>query len=93
MLPTVGALCWISSLVRVPLVMYRVLLPPVSPLASGVSVGEGAVGGAVGVGAAVVGSGSGPGRGWLLGVARLGPLPLLAEGLVGGAAGWFTRPS
>ena len=45
-LPTVGALRWLLALVRVPLVMYCwVLLPPVSPLAPGVSVGEGVVGG------------------------------------------------
>ena len=31
--------------VRVPLVMYWVLFPPVSPLAPGISVGEGVVGG------------------------------------------------
>ena len=44
-LSTVGALCWMLALVRVPLVMYWVPLPPVSPLAPGVSVGEGVVGG------------------------------------------------
>ena len=45
-LPTVGALRWMLALVRVPLVMYWVPLPPVLPLALGTSVGEGVVGGA-----------------------------------------------
>ena len=64
--------------------------------APGVTVGEGvvgAVGNADGEGAAVDGSGCGSGPGWLFGGAGRGPSPLLAEGLVGGAAGWFTRPS
>ena len=98
-MPTVGALCWMLPKVRVPWAMYLVLLPPVSPLALGVTVGEGvaggvpvlgAVGDADGEGAAVVGSGCGSGRGWLLGGAGRGSSPLLAEGLVGGAAGWFS---
>ena len=52
--------------------------------------GLGVVGGLDHVGVAVVGSGCGFGHGSSLGVARRGPSPLLAEGLVGGAAGWST---
>ena len=92
-LQTVGAWCWMLAQVRVPWVLYWVLLPLVSPLALCVSVGEGVVGGAVGVGAAALGSGCGHGRGWLLGFAGCGPSPPLAEGLVGGGAGWVTRVS
>ena len=44
-LRTVGALCWMLAPVRVPWVMYWVLLPPVSPLAPSVIVGDGVVGG------------------------------------------------
>ena len=93
-LPTVGALRW---MVRVSMVMHWVSLPPLSPLAPGVSAGEGVVtlglgcvGGGAGVGVPVTGPGCGFGRGWSLGVAGCGPSPLLAEGLVGGAAGWST---
>ena len=43
--PTVGALRSMLALVRVQLVMYWVLLPPVLLLAPGVSAGEGVVGG------------------------------------------------
>ena len=71
--------CWVLGLL---------VLPTASPLVPGVSAGEGvvafglAVGGGAGVGVAVTGPGFG--RGWL-GVAGCGRLPLLAEGLVGGA--------
>ena len=70
--------------------------------APGVTVGEGIVGGvpvvgavadADGEGAVVNGSACGSGRGWLSAGAGRGPSPLLAEGLVGGGAGWFTRLS
>ena len=44
-LPRVRPLCWMMTGVRLRWVMYFVLLPPVSPLAPGVSVGEGVVGG------------------------------------------------
>ena len=96
-LPTVRALRWTM---RVPLLMYWVSLPPVSPLAPGVPAGEGVVafglgglglvvGGGAGALVAVTGPACGFGRGWLLGVAGCGRSPLLAEGLVG-AAGWST---
>ena len=93
-LPRLGALRW---MVRVPLVMHWVSLPPVSPLAPGVSTGDsvvafglGGVGGGAVVGVAVTSPGCGLGRGWSLGVAGCGPSPVLAEGLVGGAVGWST---
>ena len=89
-------LCWVLRLlalptVRVPLLMYWVSLLPVSPLASGVSAGEGVeafglggfglgVGGGAGVGVVVTGLGCGLRRGWSLGVAVCGRSPLLAEG-------------
>ena len=101
-------LCWVLGLLvlptlRVPLLMYWVSLPPVSPLAPGVSAGVGVVafgldgfglgvGGGAGVGVAVTGPGCGFGRGWSLGVAECGRSRLLAEGLVGGA-GWSTPVS
>ena len=99
-LPTVRALRWTM---RVPLLMYWVSLPTVSPLALGVSAGEGVValglgglgtgvGGGAGVGVAVTGPGCVFGRSWSLGVAGCGRSPLLAEGLVG-AAGWSTLVS
>ena len=98
-LPTVRALRWTM---RVPLLMYWVSLP-VSPLAPGVSAGEGVVafglgglglgvGDGAGVGVVVTGPGCGFGCGWSLGVAGCGHSPLLAEGLVG-AAGWSTPVS
>ena len=99
-LPTVGALRWMLALVRVPLLMYWVLYAGcrcrrglwVFPLVRvlWVAFGLGGVRAASGVGVAVIGSGCGLGRGWSLGVAGGGPSPLLAEGLVGGAAGWST---
>ena len=98
-------LCWVLELLElptvwVPLLMYWVSLPPVSPLAPGVSAGVGVVtlgsggfglgvGGGAGVGVAVTGPGCGFGRGWSFGVAGCWRSPLLAEGLVGGA-GWST---
>ena len=100
LMPTVRALRW---MVRVPLMMYWVSLPPVSPLAPGVSAAEGVVafglgglglgiGGRTVVGVAVTGPGCGLGRGWLLGFSGCGRSALLAEGLVG-AAGWSTLVS
>ena len=84
-------------MVRMPLVMHWVSLPLLSPLAPGVSAGEGVVafclggfGGGAGLGVAVTCPACGLGRGWSLGVAGCWPSPLLAEGLVGGAAGWST---
>ena len=78
-------LCWVLGLlvlptVRVALLMYWVLLPPVSLLAPGVFAGEGVValglggcgfgvGGVAGVGVAVTGPGCRFGRGRSLGVA------------------------
>ena len=77
-------LCWVLGLLvlptmRVPLLMYWVYLPPVSPLAPGVSAGGGVVafglggfglgvGGGAGVGVAVTGLGVGLGvvRRWVL---------------------------
>ena len=99
-LPTVRALRWT---IRVLLLMYRVSLPPVSPLAPGVTAGEGVVafglgglgwgvGGGDGLVVAVTGPGFGFGRSWSLGVAGCGRSPLLAEALVG-AAGWSTLVS
>ena len=99
-LPTMRAL---RLMMRVRLFMYWVSLPPVSPLAPGVSAGEGVVtfglgvlglgvGCGGGVGVAVTGPGCGIGCGWSLGVAGCGRSPLLAEGLVA-AAGWSTRVS
>ena len=88
-LPTVRALRWMMSM---PLLIYWVSLPPVSPLAPGVvafglgGLGLG-VGGGAGVGVAVTGPGCGFGCGWWLGVAGCGRSPLLAEGLVGAASG------
>ena len=78
-------LCW---------VLWLLVSPTVSPLAPGVSAGEGVVafglsgcgfgvGASAGVGVAVTGPGCGFGRGWSLGVAGRGCSPLLAEGLVG----------
>ena len=92
-LPTVRALRWTM---RVPLLMYWVSLPLVSPLAPGVSAGEGVVafdlpglGLGIGAGAGVrvvaTGHGYGFGRGWSFGVAGWWRSPLLAEGLVGAA--------
>ena len=54
--------------------------------------GLGAVGGAAGVGFAVVSSGCGPGRGWSLCVAGREPSPLLAESLAGMRC-WLVYPS
>ena len=99
-LPTVRALRWTM---RVPLLMYPVSLPQVSPLAPGVSAGEGVVafglgglglcvGGGAGLGVAVTGPWCGFGCGWSLGAAGCGRSPLLAEGLVS-AAGWSTLVS
>ena len=101
-------LCWVLGLlvlptVRVPLLMHWVSLPPVSPLAPGVSAGVGVVafgsggfglgvGNGGGVGVAVTGPRCGFGRGWSLSVAGCGRSPLLAEGLLGGA-GWSTLVS
>ena len=75
-------------------VLGLLVSPTVSPLAPGVSAGEGVVafglggcglgvGAGAGVGVAVTGPGCGFGRGWSLGVAGRGRSPLLAEGLVG----------
>ena len=70
--------------------------------ALGVTVGEGVVvgvpvvgvvGDADGGGAAVDCSVCGSGRRWSLAGAGRGPSPLLAEGLVGGSAGWVTHLS
>ena len=44
-LPTVGALRWMFASVRVSLVLYRMPLPPVLPLALGLSASEGVAGG------------------------------------------------
>ena len=54
-----------------------------------VAFGLDTVGNSAGLGAAVVCSGCGLRRAWSLGAA--GPSPLLAEGWVGGTAGWSTR--
>ena len=101
MLPTIGALRWMWALVRVPLVMYWVPLPPVLPLAPGFFAGEGVVGG-VPFGWCWWHCWRGCRSHWfwlwpwawlVVGFRWRGPSPLLAGGLLSGAASWSTRLS